>query len=417
MNDGLKKSNFLNYSILIPYLLLSAIGLVMVFSTTYYAQLALGGNPYKQVINQTAFMLLSFVVIAIIYRMKLRAIKNRRMISLVLVFLVVSLLACRFAPGALFAPVNGARGWIHIPGIGTIQPAEIAKFFVVWYLGSIFSEKQDKIAERDFDEVFKGKTLGQKFFSGWRLPLWIMIILDYMMPDLGNAVILILLIFVMVGASGISWQWFKGYGIIGTVASILILGSMVISGGALANLIPMAHVRSRFIAFVNPFADQQVLASVGHQMANSYYAIANGGWTGRGLGNSVEKMGYLPEATTDFIFPVVVEELGIIGAIIILGILFFLIARILQVGIKAKNSFNSLMSIGIASLLLIQIFINLGGAIGIIPETGVTFPFISQGGSSFLILSIGIAFVLNISADEKRREITELTTEYRVFRG
>lgn len=416
MQDGLKKSNFLNYSILIPYLLMAAIGLIMVFSTTYYAQLALGANPYKAVISQAAFILISFVAIGIIYRMKLRAIKSQRIISVVMVVLVLALFACRVAPGsmALFAPVNGARGWIHLPGgLGTVQPAEVAKFFIVWYMASVFSEKQDKIAKGDIHEIFKGKTFLQRAIGGWRLPFWIIFALDAVMPDYGNAVIIFLLAFIMVGASGISWRWFSGLGRILTVVVAVFLGLELMTGGALLASLPLGHVASRFTAYVNPFQSQQVLANQGHQMANSYYAISNGGWTGRGLGNSIEKMGYLPEATTDFIFPIVVEELGVIGAVMVLGVLFFLISRILQVGIKAKNPFNSMMCIGIAGLLMIQVFINLGGAIGIIPETGVTFPFVSQGGSSFLILSIGIAFVLNISADEKRREVSELTNQYR----
>ena len=106
------------------------------------------------------------------------------------------------------------------------------------------------------------------------------------------------------------------------------------------------------------------------------------------------------------------EELGIIGGIIILAILFFLISRMLIVGIRAKSAFNSLIMIGVSGLLLVQVFVNVGGAIGIIPETGVTFPFLSQGGSSFLVLSLGIAFALNISADEKRREVSELSNHY-----
>lgn len=126
----------------------------------------------------------------------------------------------------------------------------------------------------------------------------------------------------------------------------------------------------------------------------------------------LRKNGFLPEAHTDFIFSIVIEELGLIGGIIVLGVLFFMIVRILMVGIRAKSAFNSMICIGIGSTLLISVFINIGGAFGIIPETGVTFPFLSQGGSSFLVLSLGIAFVLNISADEKRREVRELSSTY-----
>ena len=147
-------------------------------------------------------------------------------------------------------------------------------------------------------------------------------------------------------------------------------------------------------------------------MINCYYAISNGGWFGRGLGNSIEKKGYLPEAHTDFIFAIVIEELGLIGGIIILGILFFLIMRIFMVGIKAKDPFNSMMAIGVGGILFAQVLVNIGGISGLIPSTGVTFPFLSQGGNSLLTLSVGIGFVLNISADEKRRELAEMTAKY-----
>ncbi|WP_213495575.1 FtsW/RodA/SpoVE family cell cycle protein [Lactococcus formosensis] len=403
MKDGLKKANFLNYSILIPYLIMSAVGIVMVFSATVPYQLAKGLSPYKMAINQGAFMLLSFVAIAVIYRMKLRAFKSKKMIGWVLGLLVLAMFYSRFGPNT---SANGAHGWIPIPGVGTIQPAEYAKFFVVWYLASVFSEKQDEIYEKDIAAIFKGKTLGQKLFGGWRFSILLMLGILVIMPDLGNASIMAMITGVMIASSGISWRWFSGYGkmILGAMVAFIVY-LYAVDG----DVIPGHYVNARFKAMVNPF---EGLSTYGHQMANSYYAVSNGGWFGRGLGNSIEKNGFLPEAHTDFIFSIVIEELGLIGGIIVLGVLFFMIVRILMVGIRAKNAFNSMICIGIGSTLLISVFINIGGAFGIIPETGVTFPFLSQGGSSFLVLSLGIAFVLNISADEKRREVRELSSTY-----
>ena len=144
--------------------------------------------------------------------------------------------------------------------------------------------------------------------------------------------------------------------------------------------------------------------NLGHQLANSYYAISNGGWFGKGLGIVFRKR-LLPEAHTDFIFAITLEELGIIGGLAILGLLMFMIARIILVGVRSKKPFNSLMCIGIGTMLLIQVFINVGGITGIIPLTGITFPFLSQGGNSLLIISIAVAFVLNISADETRQKL------------
>lgn len=403
MKDGLKKANFLNYSILIPYLIMSAVGIVMVFSATVPYQLAMGLSPYKMAINQGAFMLLSFIAIAVIYRMKLRALKSKKIIGCVLILLILSMIYSRVGPGTY---ANGAHGWIPIPGIGTIQPAEYAKFFVVWYLASVFSEKQEEIYQKDISAIFKGETLWKRLFSGWRFWILIMLAILVIMPDLGNATILAMITGVMIASSGISWRWFSGYGKMFLAAMVAAIAYLYAVGG---DVLPGHYVNARFKAMVNPFSD---LSTFGHQLANSYYAVSNGGWFGRGLGNSIEKNGYLPAAHTDFIFSIVIEELGLIGGTIILGVLFFMITRILQVGIRAKSAFNSMICIGIAATLLISVFINIGGAFGIIPETGVTFPFLSQGGSSFLILSLGIAFVLNISADEKRREVRELSSTY-----
>lgn len=181
------------------------------------------------------------------------------------------------------------------------------------------------------------------------------------------------------------------------------LGMIAVIGVEKVAKIPVfGYVAKRFSAFFNPFRD---LTDSGHQLANSYYAMSNGGWFGRGLGNSIEKRGYLPEAQTDFVFSVVIEELGLIGAGLILALVFFLILRIMNVGIKAKNPFNAMMALGVGGMMLMQVFVNIGGISGLIPSTGVTFPFLSQGGNSLLVLSVGVGFVLNIDANEKKEDI------------
>ena len=132
----------------------------------------------------------------------------------------------------------------------------------------------------------------------------------------------------------------------------------------------------------------------------------NGRLFGLGLGNSIQKKGFLSfAASTDFIFAIVVEELGLIGAIFILGLLLFLVGRIILIGIRSNDAFNSMICLGVGSLFLIQIFINLGGITGLIPLTGITFPFFSQGGSSLIVLSACVGLVLNISADEKKKKL------------
>ena len=209
----------------------------------------------------------------------------------------------------------------------------------------------------------------------------------------------------MITASGVGYRWFTS--LLGLVVGVstIVLGSIWIIGVDRVAKIPVfGYVAKRFSAFFNPFND---LSGAGHQLANSYYAMSNGGWFGLGLGNSIEKQGYLPEAHTDFVFAIVIEELGFVGASLILALLFFLILRIILVGIRAKNPFNSMMAIGIGGMILVQTFINIGGISGLIPSTGVTFPFLSQGGNSLWVLYVAIAFVLNIDASEKRAKMEQ----------
>lgn len=391
------KRHLLNYSILIPYLILSVLGLIVVYSTTSATLIQVGGNPFASVINQGVFWIVSLVVIFIVYRMKLNFLRNGKLIAGVILVEVVLLIVSR----VFGTETNGAKGWLKFMGL-SIQPAEYLKVIIVWYLAYEFARKEEQIGIYDYQALTRNQWFPRRL-NDWRLILLLLIGIVAAMPDLGNATILVLTSVIMIGISGIAPRWFGAIltGIVG--ASSIFLGLIRLIGvDKMAKVPVFGYVAKRFSAYFNPFAD---VAGSGHQLANSYYAMSNGGWFGLGLGNSIEKRGYLPEAQTDFVFSIVIEEFGFIGAGLILALLFFLILRIILVGMRAKNSFNSMMAIGIGGMLLMQTFINIGGISGLIPSTGVTFPFLSQGGNSVLILSVGIAFVLNISASEKREEL------------
>ena len=300
--------------------------------------------------------------------------------------------------------VNGAHGWIVIGPI-SFQPAEYLKIIIVWFLAFTFARRQELISTYDYQALTKRKWWPTKLsdLKDWRVYSLVMVLLVAAQPDLGNAAIVVLTGLIMYSISGVGYRWFSA--ILATIIafSTVFLGIIAIVGVDKMGKVPVfGYVAKRFSAFYNPFKD---LSDSGHQLAHSYYAMSNGGWFGRGLGNSIEKGGYLPEATTDFVFPVVMEELGMIGASLILALLFFLILRIMHVGIKAKNPFNSMIALGIGGMILMQTFVNIGGISGLIPSTGVTFPFLSQGGNSVLVLSVAVGFVLNIDANEKREEI------------
>lgn len=411
------KRHLLNYSILVPYLILSVIGLIVVYSTTSATLVQYGLNPFASVLNQGFFWIVSLIAILFIYKLKLNFLKNSRTLTMTMMVEIILLLIARF----FTKTVNGAHGWIVI-GPLSFQPAEYLKIIIVWFLAFTFARRQELIETYDYQALTKRKWLPRKWgdLKDWRVYSLVMILLVAAQPDLGNAAIIVLTALIMYSVSGVGYRWFSAILAIVTALSAAFLGLIAVVGVKTMEKVPVfGYVAKRFSAFFNPFDD---LTDSGHQLAHSYYAMSNGGWFGRGLGNSIEKAGYLPEATTDFVFSIVIEELGLIGAGLILALLFFLILRIMHVGIKAKNPFNSMIALGIGGMMLMQTFVNIGGISGLIPSTGVTFPFLSQGGNSLLVLSVAIGFVLNIDANKKREEIIreaeeelknkEITQEY-----
>ena len=400
------KRHLLNYSILLPYLILSVLGLIVVYSTTSASLIQNGLNPFRSVINQAAFWVISLLAILFIYRLKLNFLKNSGVLTVMMMIEVVLLLIARFWT----QEVNGAHGWIVIGPI-SFQPAEYLKVIMVWFLAFTFARRQQSIEIYDYQALTKRKWWPKQLsdLKDWRFYSLVLILLVAAQPDLGNATIIVLTAIIMYSVSGVGYRWFSALltGII--TLSAVFLGLINIVGVKTMSKVPVfGYVAKRFSAFFNPFKD---VTDSGHQLANSYYAMSNGGWLGRGLGNSIEKRGYLPEAQTDFVFSIVIEELGLIGAGLILALIFFLILRILLVGVKAKNPFNSMIALGIGSMMLMQVFVNIGGISGLIPSTGVTFPFLSQGGNSLLVLSVAIGFVLNIDANEKREDIYQEVEE------
>lgn len=394
------KRHLLNYSILLPYLILSVLGLIMVYSTTSATLIQYNLSPFRSVLNQGAFWLLSLTAISFIYKLKLNFLNNSKVLTLVMMIEVFLLIVASF----FTKEVNGAHGWIVLGPI-SFQPAEYLKIIIVWYLASTFSRRQKEIATYDYQALTRNRWWPNQFsdLKDWRVYSMVLILLVAAQPDLGNAAIIVLTTIMMISVSGIGYKWFSALLTLITITSAIFLGSISVIGVERVARIPVfGYVAKRFSAFFNPFHD---LTGSGYQLAHSYYAMSNGGWFGVGLGNSIEKRGYLPEAQTDFVFSIVIEELGLIGATLILALVFFLILRILNVGIKAKNPFNSMMALGVGGMILMQVFVNIGGISGLIPSTGVTFPFLSQGGNSLLVLSVAIGFVLNIDASEKRDEI------------
>ncbi|MBO0476742.1 FtsW/RodA/SpoVE family cell cycle protein [Vagococcus sp. DIV0080] len=386
----INKFKLLDFKILIPYIILNITGIIMIFSASSYNLDQKGLSSMSIASKQLFFLIVSVIMIMVIYRTNLKIYQtsffNKMLISASAIVLIATSVL------GLGQTIGGAQRWIDIGPI-SIQPSEFIMITIIIYSSYIFSVKQNKIGSQ-----LKETVVGPSIIVG------ILILLVFIQPNVGGAAILTMIYLAILFSSGIPYLYMVvGAGFTAVFAFIMTQLVMFKDGFLLPG--KFSHVYDRFSVMKDPFSDQ---LGNGFQLVNSYYAIYNGGWFGLGLGQSIQKKGFLPVAETDFIFSVTIEELGLIRSFIILGLLLFLILRIFAIGIQATTSFNSLVAIGVGSAILIQVFVNLGGILGIIPMTGVPFPFMSYGGSNLLTLSILIGIVLNISADEKRRKIYTL---------
>lgn len=289
--------------------------------------------------------------------------------------------------------VNGSQRWISIAGF-TIQVSEIVKFFAVMFFASFFA--------RRYEELHFG-------WQGFLKPLGVVGLIVFFLllqPDFGSAVVFCVTVFSMMFIAGVRMVQF----------SLLFVGG-IFALGAMAILSP--YRMQRLITFLDPWADQ---FNSGYQLTQSLIGFGRGEWFGLGLGNSIQKLFFLPEAHTDFIFAIIAEETGLIGAVAVLAIFAALIYRIL---IIAKNNFEvgkmfaALSTFGIAIIFSFQVFINVGVASGLLPTKGLTLPFISYGGSSLIVCCMLMGYVMRVQWElsvyvPKIPEV-RLTTRQRLF--
>ncbi|WP_353891323.1 FtsW/RodA/SpoVE family cell cycle protein [Latilactobacillus sakei] len=381
------KAQYLDYWLLIPYVILCAIGALMVYSASSDLMSIHGAKPDAYFTKQLIYIGLGFVLLLFSFFLKLNLLRKPKFLigvtAVILLALFYLLVLSRIRPDAA---INGATAWINL-GPFSIQPAEFAKLLIVLYLANMLSKREKNLSEHWRDNV--------KLFSAPVILVAVIIAFVLVQPDTGGAAILGIILLVLLFASGISFWW--GISIISATLAVI---TAAIAGLSRLNLTTGVNYRfNRILAFLEPFKLENM---GGSQLVNSYYAINNGGWFGMGLGNSIQKRGYLPEPYTDFILSITTEELGVIGALFILGLLFLLIFRIFTIGIRARQTYNALICYGIGTIIFVQSLFNIGGLLGLLPITGVTLPFISYGGSSMLVLATGLGLVLNVSAQEKK---------------
>lgn len=377
--------HYLNLKIFIPSLLLMLIGIVMVFtSSSYMASIEANGNIAYYAIRQAIYVAIGLFLMIGISGIKRKVMTGEKVRHLIMLGLLGALLVARF----LMPPVNGAHGWINL-GIISIQPVEFVKPVIVVFLAHFIQQHLRMINQRGIIHTMRWD---------WKLPIWFLVFLGMaiMMPDFGGAFILLSIFTMMTLASGIDKQH-----------TFRLLGLSAVGYGTLIFIMRVFDMSwlnqwhygfRRLTAFVNPFLDER---GSGLQLANSYYALAGGGFFGRGPGASIEKTGYLPEAHNDFIMAIVGEEFGWIGLTVILVLYFFLVIYIMKKANHMRRTYSQLVLVGVGCYLLIQAIVNLGAVSGLLPITGVTFPFISYGGSSIMVTNIMIGLALNVIREEQ----------------
>jgi len=264
---------------------------------------------------------------------------------------------------------GGSSRWIRLPGF-SFQPSEMAKIAFIMYMAYSLDKKQDKV----------------RFFSTGFLPymvvLAVMLLLLLKQPDLGSSMVLGAVAMIMLFAAGTRLSY---------ILSMVLL-ALPFLYYAIMNV---DYRRRRIMAFLNPWEDP---TNTGFQIIQSWIAVGTGGLFGQGLGEGKQKLFYLPEAHTDFIFSVVGEELGFVGFIVISSMFFLLVMRGIRVALYAEDNFGRSLAFGISSLIGLEAFVNIAVVTGIFPTKGLALPFISYGGSSLIITLFAVGVLLNISS-------------------
>ena len=286
----------------------------------------------------------------------------------------------------LMPAINGAKSWIRI-GSFSFQPSTLAQLFIIMYMAFILETRKVKLRQ-----ICTSSEL-LKIFS---IPL-ALVTLIAAQNDTGMMLITLSVIGIMTLCSNMHSQNVKKIISLALIAGVAVLMLFMIKSTLFSS--GTSYRTNRLKVFINPFSED--LAAAADQVINSYVAFGNGGLFGRGLGNSIQKLGYLPEAHTDFILAIIAEELGFVGVVFVVMLLLVLIGKVIFSGTKSRNTFSAMYSLGFASLLVVQGVVNIGGVTASIPMTGVPLPFISNGGSSILILSIGLGIATNILAHVK----------------
>ena len=344
-------------------LLLVCLSVVMVYSASAPMALERYGRATVFLIKQGMWATLGLSLLWFVMRIDYRVYREPVFIWTCLAFVGLALIAVLFSP-----PVNNARRWFGIAGIG-VQPSELAKLAAIFFIAALLERRMHRINEIGYALMPIGVVV---------VLLVGLILLE---PDFGTSMSLVLIAAVMVFAAGLDYRY-----ILGTVlAAAPVVYLLVMS---------TAYRRQRVMTFLDPWRDP---LGAGFQIIQSLIAVGTGGIWGKGLMQGVQKLFYLPEPHTDFIYAVIAEELGLVGATAVLICFCVVTWRGLRVSLRAPDTFGAFLALGLTTMVAVQAFINVSVVLGLMPTKGIPLPFVSNGGSSLVINLIGMGILLNVS--------------------
>lgn len=367
----------LDKPLLIISMILFIFGLIMIFSASNVtAYMKYSASPYRYFLKQSLFLILSFAAALFIIKFKT---KSYNIIMTLAVYVVGGLLAFVLLYGTV---KNRSIRWISL-GFMNLQPAEFAKIIVLLWMACYYDLHEKKL--NNYPKVLYPLVIAAA--------IAVLIMIE---PDLDTTIIYCMIVASTFFLAPINKDLknkliliFIGAIAIGTL-TLLTTGKNILTPGQ----------QERLFSFHDPCSSVKYYTT-GNQVCNGYIAINNGGLTGVGLGNSTQKYLYLPEAHTDFIFAIIMEELGLVGAIVIFGLYFMLIGRIIKIAKQSHTTRGFLICMGVACYIVLHIFVNLGGMFGIIPTTGVPLPFMSYGGSFCMCLVLALTAVQRVNVETK----------------
>jgi cell division protein FtsW len=345
-------------------LALVAVSIVMVYSASNLTKAGESAPTNAFLAKQAVFAAFGLMVMFVAMRIDYDHYRQGR----VLLPLVAVTLAALLAVRIIGPEINGAHRWFYVGGVG-IQPSEVAKIAVILFTAAVLERRMDRIDEPKY-------ALGPIAFV--LAPTLALIMVQ---KDLGTCVVVVAIVAVMVFAAGLSWKYF--------------VGAAAVALPVLAAAVYLEPYRlGRLTAFLDPWSHRE---KAGYQVVQSLIAVGNGGLSGRGLGYGVQKLGYLPDPHTDFIYAVVAEEFGLIGASILLACFCVVAWRGLKTAFRAPDAFGSFLALGLTAMFAVQAFVNMSVVLSLLPTKGITLPFVSAGGSSLIVSLAGMGVLLNIS--------------------